>query len=211
MNTHGAALLPHANGERIESSSPDYFGDDGQAEAFFLAQLFNYRTCNVLSYLETLSPPGAPAIDLIVPSMVDFDYWLTGGDNHATETSLVDQIRVMEQIAIVSGGRVHGFAPFDPLRHIVTKGASFDMVTDAAVMKQGCVGVKIYPPMGFAAYGNKYVKPNPGQAAQGCLLTHTGPTSVSGSTMPYPSSSTGDCKYDVPVMAHTNVPRRPDR
>ena len=117
----------------------------------------------------------------------------------------------MEQIAIVSGGRVHGFAPFDPLRHIVTKGASFDMVTESAVMKQGCVGVKIYPPMGFAAYGNKYVKPNPWAGCAGLPAVAYEPNF--GQKLDDAMSFFLDCDCELEQASHGahQCQQRPDR
>jgi predicted TIM-barrel fold metal-dependent hydrolase len=66
----------------------------------------------------------------------------------------------MERISVLSKGRVHTFAPFDPFREIAyqarIRGASWSAL-DAVkqwVALHGCIGVKIYPPMGFAPYGN---------------------------------------------------------
>jgi predicted TIM-barrel fold metal-dependent hydrolase len=66
----------------------------------------------------------------------------------------------MERISILSGGRVHTFAPFDPFREIAYKagfsGAKWSALEALKhwVTRSGCIGVKIYPPMGFAPYGN---------------------------------------------------------
>lgn len=70
----------------------------------------------------------------------------------------------MTLISILSDGRVHGFAPFCPLREVAAQAriknkrgevpkSSLHFVQEA-VRSKGCVGVKLYPPMGFAAYGN---------------------------------------------------------
>ena len=42
---------------------------------------------------------------------------------------------------------------YDPRRDVATNGDAFGNVRDA-VAKYGHAGVKLYPPMGFAAYGN---------------------------------------------------------
>lgn len=170
---------------------------------FFLAQLQNYRTCNVLSYLESMSPAGVPSMDLIVPSLVDFDFWLTGADDSATATSLTDQLRVMELLSVVSGGRVHALAPYDPLRDIVTNGASLKLVQDH-VRLHGFMGVKIYPPMGFGAAGNAGVTPNPWKCAQGL------PPITQQNDFPEKLDAAMArllkwcCDEEVPVMAHTS-------
>lgn len=125
----------------------------------FVIQGFQYRYVNVHEYLGTYNQPGQRVIDLMLPSMVDYDYWLALGD--VTKTTLQTQVEVMRNIAIVTGGRVHAFAPFDPLRQVAFKDRhesfnSLEFVQDA-VRKHGCVGVKMYPPMGFAALGNEVV------------------------------------------------------
>ena len=111
-------------------------------------------------YLDTFCPSAGRNVDLIFAAMVDYDWWLANGDS--AETSLQEQVKVMEQISILSGGRIHGLAPFCPLREVAhragqgkssTNWSSLEFVKDA-VRNRGCLGVKLYPPMGFAAYGN---------------------------------------------------------
>lgn len=122
----------------------------------FVLQNFQYRYVSVHDYLETYNRPGERVVDLMLPSMVDYDFWLKKGD--PTRTPLSTQVKVMRQLAILTGGRVHGFVPFDPLRQVAheldpVQGDSLTLVRKA-VMEDGCVGVKLYPPMGFAALGN---------------------------------------------------------
>lgn len=98
-------------------------------------------------------------MDLIVPAMVDFNWWISCGES--TQTSLRDQISVMEQIAILTQGRVHCYVPFDPLHEIayergLAPESSFDTVVEA--LSRGCIGVKLYPPMGFAPGGNAAIQ-----------------------------------------------------
>jgi hypothetical protein len=111
-------------------------------------------------YLDTFCPPAERNVDLMFCPMVDFDWWLAKGSN--AETPLQQQVKLMEQISILSRGRIHGFAPFCPLREVAyragygdakTGWSSLDFVKDA-VLNRGCIGVKLYPPMGFAPYGN---------------------------------------------------------
>jgi len=111
-------------------------------------------------YLDTFCPPAGRNVDLMFAAMVDYDWWLIEGD--APLTPLKEQVKLMEQISILSGGRIHGFAPFCPLREVAHRAgqggeklgwSSLAFVQDA-VLNHGCVGVKLYPPMGFAPYGN---------------------------------------------------------
>lgn len=123
----------------------------------FVLQNFQYRYVNVHKYLRTYNRPGERVVDLMLPSMVDYDWWLNKGD--ATPTSLATQVQVMSQISVLTGGRVHAFVPFDPLRQVAyelgqSSVDSLSLVKDA-VLKRGLVGVKLYPPMGFSALGNQ--------------------------------------------------------
>jgi hypothetical protein len=123
----------------------------------FVVQSFQYRFVSAYDYLRTYSAKSVRKIDLLVPSMVDFDWWLADGG--ATASSLSEQIVVMKQIAIATGGRVHGFVPFCPLREIVFRNDSSKTDSSLAMAKHaieecGFIGVKLYPTMGFAPYGN---------------------------------------------------------
>jgi len=67
---------------------------------------------------------------------------------------LDEQILVMEQVTRLTNGRVHCFAPYDPLKEVayglgLSPNSSLKLVQNA-VMSHGFVGVKLYPPMGFA-------------------------------------------------------------
>lgn len=122
----------------------------------FVLQNFQYRYVSIHDYLRTYNRPGSRVVDLMLPSMVDYDYWLKKGA--ATLTTLKTQVQLMRQIAILTGGRVHAFVPFDPLRQV-----AFDLghsredslaLVKQAVTEDGFVGVKLYPPMGFSVLGN---------------------------------------------------------
>jgi hypothetical protein len=133
----------------------------------YILEGFQYRIVQAQDYLDTFTKPAKRSVDLMVACMVDYDWWLHQGT--ATPTPLYvpsnapvqvrTQLQVMERISILSLGQIHGFAPFDPLREVAFragKGAtwsSLEFVKDA-VMNHGCIGIKMYPPMGFAPYGN---------------------------------------------------------
>lgn len=122
----------------------------------FVLHHFNYRHCNAIDYLVTYSKETTRKVDLAVASMVDYDYWLAKG--RPTSTALKDQVELMSEITVLLGGRVHGFVPFCPFRETMTLdrsglGDSMRLVK-SAVEQNGFIGVKIYPPMGFAAWGN---------------------------------------------------------
>lgn len=122
----------------------------------FVLQNLQYRYVSVHDYLNTYNKPGERVVDLMLPSMVDYDWWLAKG--RPTQTPLKTQVQVMKQISILTGGRVHAFVPYDPLKQVAfeltqTGEDSLSLVREA-IEKHGCVGVKLYPPMGFAALGN---------------------------------------------------------
>jgi predicted TIM-barrel fold metal-dependent hydrolase len=122
----------------------------------FVLHHFNYRHVNALDYLRTYSKASPRKIDLLVACMVDYDYWLARGKS--TPTSLEEQVELMARICEITQGRVHGFVPFCPFRELVTsdgKSAGDSMrLVKHAIEKQGFMGVKLYPPMGFAPWGN---------------------------------------------------------
>jgi hypothetical protein len=99
---------------------------------------------------------------LMVCHFLDFDWPLAKGSQ--TLTPIWDQIAVMEQISILTGGRVHYYVPFDPMKQVVydflgrSTQSPMDFVQNA--MSRGCIGVKMYPPMGFAPSGNASQGPN---------------------------------------------------
>jgi predicted TIM-barrel fold metal-dependent hydrolase len=132
-------------------------------ELAFVEQCFHFRYVNVYEYLQEYSTGRDRKIDLMVAHLVDFDWPLGAKDPHSTTTSLRDQIRIMERISQLTGGRVLCFAPFDPMKEVayqqgLTPESSFQNVQDA-VNYHGFIGAKIYPPMGFAPYGNATLDP----------------------------------------------------
>ena len=87
-----------------------------------------------------------PGVSLFVPMLVDYDSWT--GDK--ARSPLPDQIAVHGALARksiakpVGGARLHPFVAFDPLRP-----DGLDLVK-TAVEREGFIGVKVYPPVGFA-------------------------------------------------------------
>ena len=99
---------------------------------------------------------------LMTPALVDFSAWLDPQAGAGDRTASVrDQVEVFARIARrKSGPRVHGFVAFDPLRQALFDyrgGAPADepmAVVKQAIEENGFIGVKLYPPMGFAPSGN---------------------------------------------------------
>jgi len=188
-----------SNAATVLGSQPTFLG-----YIQFVLHNFNHRHVNAIDYLTTYSKGSSRKIDLVVSSMVDYDWWLARG--MGTPTSLSDQVDVMGQISVLLGGRVHGFAPFCPFRETMTldstgMGDAMHLVK-RAIETRGFIGVKLYPPMGFAAWGN------------------TGKTVWRGKPSLPPATADPDfgkrldaamsnlftycVAHDVPIMAHTN-------
>ncbi len=176
----------------------------------FVLQNFQYRYVSVHDYLRTYNQPGTRVVDLMLPSMLDYDWWLVQGD--ATPTSLATQVEVMEQIAVVTGGRVHAFVPYDPLREVAYElgfaaDDSFGRVR-AAIEERGCCGVKLYPPMGFAPLGNEQVQREAGTAfwARPWLPAWTRRPDMGALLDRAMARLLAWCEAnEVPVMAHTSL------
>lgn len=118
----------------------------------FMFRATSPRRLNLHYLRKFFSGAHPPAIDLLCVSMLDFDYWMPGGasDQQAQE----DGVLLMEQLAIATGGAFLPLAGYNPLADIETGGQAMARVR-TAVEKQGFVGVKVYPPNGFAPYGNE--------------------------------------------------------
>lgn len=197
--TYDAFEERRANRATVLGSQPTFLG-----YIQFVLHNFNHRHVNAIDYLTTYSKGSARKIDLVVANMVDYDFWLARGK--ATPTSLSDQIDVMGQISVLLGGRVHGFAPFCPFREAMTVdsngiGDSMRLIK-RAIETRGFIGVKLYPPMGFAAWGNtgKTVwqnKPSLSAAAADANFGELLDAAMQ-------SLFTYCVANDVPVMAHTN-------
>jgi len=161
LRANGVASPP----KRSKHAEPIHEG--GLTEA--LEEYVQYRYVAFLDYLDLYNdnPSTNRTIDLAIAHLVDYDWPLMCGE--PTKSSLNDQVELMKRISIVSLGRVHTFAPFCPLREVAfragfpVKGmltwSSLEMVK-RWVKECGCIGVKIYPPMGFAPYGNEQIPPD---------------------------------------------------
>jgi hypothetical protein len=197
--TYDAFEERRADGATVLGSQPTFLG-----YIQFVLHNFNHRHVNAIDYLTTYSKGSSRKIDLVVASMVDYDWWLARG--RATPTPLQEQVDVMSQVSVLLGGRVHGFAPFCPFREAMTLDSSGTgdamRLVKSAIETRGFIGVKLYPPMGFAPWGNtgKTVwqgKPSlPAAAAD--------PDFGKRLDAAMNSLFTYCLANDVPIMAHTN-------
>jgi predicted TIM-barrel fold metal-dependent hydrolase len=118
-----------------------------------------------------------PTVSLFTPALVDYDAW----SEDRAPTPLWQQILVQEQIARLStlgrigraDARFHPFVAFDPRRQVEgaqragkpgtappppsAAGSALDLVR-YAIEAAGFLGVKLYPPVGFAPTDNVHLR-----------------------------------------------------
>jgi hypothetical protein len=171
-----SALAIRAQAAQGLQSAPADIACSSQSSALSLPGLVEYvvendryRITEAQDYLDTFTGTAQANrnVDLMVAHLVDYDWWLRLGA--ANGTTLQRQVDVMAEISIYTKGQVHGFAAFDPLREVAYRcrkqhpghklWSSLDFVKNA-ICHQGCLGVKLYPPMGFGACGNATQSPD---------------------------------------------------
>ena len=116
-----------------------------------LVSMLRHRYKNCFSIFDAYSCVGG-AVDMYCPALLDYDFWLGGGA--ATKSPLADQYIVMERVMRLMQGRFHAYAPFNPWRQAVDRSGHYFRDMQDAVEKRGFIGIKLYPSIGFAPYGN---------------------------------------------------------
>lgn len=96
--------------------------------------------------------------ELVTPALVDYDEWLF---EDVIGSPLPRQMVGMDLVSRRRAGpAVHGYMGFDPLREVAfdakAKGATVSSMATVrtALLEHGFIGAKLYPPMGFRAWGN---------------------------------------------------------
>ncbi|HXY59880.1 MAG TPA: twin-arginine translocation signal domain-containing protein [Methylocystis sp.] len=152
--THAAYRKRKFQRNARQRLAPAELSVDGAID--FILRNFQYRYVNVFDYLEEYSRGRARKVDLIIAHLVDFDWPI--GDGCETISPIPDQIQVMSKISALTNGRVHCYAPFDPLKQVAYELGGFRYspldIVSRAIQENGFIGVKLYPPMGFRPYGN---------------------------------------------------------
>lgn len=145
-----AALAPQSLEEVDAVKAKGVFG--------FVGLMLSPRHHNLRSFIRDFSA-GSPGVSLAgcFGAMVDFNYWL---DCPAKASNMRDQVLLHERMSVLSGGFLMPVVAYNPWVDIKEHDASLKTVT-WAIEDHGCVGVKIYPPMGFYPYGNRDNGPLP--------------------------------------------------
>ena len=167
----------------------------------FLRPMLRFRYTNCYALMKAFScKPGE--VDLYVPSLVDFNYWL--GPSDTEKSPLAAQLDAMEQVMRLMGGTVHCFVPFNPWAH-VRNPKLFALLTDA-IERRGFVGFKLYPPMGFSPSGNQKL----GENERPPIWNLQGPQFPKDLDDAMMTLFAWCSKHDVPIMAHANPSNGPD-
>lgn len=118
----------------------------------FVGFMLSPRHHNLRTYIRKYAE-NSPDLPLsgCFAAMVDFNYWL---DCPAKASHMQDQVLLHEQLALLSGGFMLPLVAYNPWVDIQEDDASIKLVKKA-IESHGCVGVKMYPPMGFYPYGNE--------------------------------------------------------
>lgn len=171
----------------------------------FVVEMFQYRFVSLYNYLDAYSS-GSQKIDLLAAALVDYDYWLSKGK--PTKSSIPDQLQLMGRISKLSAGRAHTLAPFDPYRQVVhnlglDSGFSPIEIVQKSVNEYGAIGVKLYPPMGFAPFGNEQLNVWQGKSWLDDISQRTDFPKLLDRAM-------GElfeycAEYEVPVMGHSGA------
>lgn len=147
---------------------------------------------------------------MLVPLMVDYAHWL--GQTTSKGSSFPEQVAVFGELARRSTVPVHGMVAYDPLRAVFWKQGlhnrfptpEFDPLALArqAVTREGFVGLKLYPPMGFRATGN----PRDDAAYPPAVIKALRPEGTLGGQLDRAMDDAfALCtELDVPILAHAN-------
>ena len=138
---------------------------------------------------------GEDGVTLFASALVDFERWL----DSKPKTPISAQIPLCGRLSRAFAGRVHFLAPYDPLREVkaqTSREGSLFWVKEA-IAHHGFLGVKLYPPMGFAATGNAELD----FSASGHANSRELGTALDGALDALFEWAVAE---EVPVMAHCN-------
>jgi len=116
----------------------------------FIGHMLGDRWGNLLTYQKHYTTDsGSFGVDAVFSSLVDFDYWL----DCIPPSARSDQMKLHSRLSLRSGGYMLPIIAYNPWTDIKHDNESFELVK-TAINEYGFIGVKIYPPNGFYAYGN---------------------------------------------------------
>jgi predicted TIM-barrel fold metal-dependent hydrolase len=161
----------------------------------WVGRLKHYRADIIAELIDTYGQ-GPNGVTLFASALVDFELWL----KDAPQNIFPHQIELGSRLSRTYPGRIHFYAPFDPWREIAAtagKPGSLDLVK-RAVMEEGFIGVKLYPPMGFAPLDN-------GTLDFSAVGVKDSKTFGAGLDAALAKLYAWALKEDVPIIAHCNL------
>ena len=171
----------------------------------FVMRDFQFRYVNVHDYLVEYSSGPRRKIDLMVTTHIDYD-WPLGSEQDAP-SNLTEQVALAARISRLTRGWVHSYVPFCPFKQVafnrgLTSENPMELVSNA-ILRQGHIGVKFYPPMGFRPLGNE---PLPDSFWNEAPLVGKLKRDLLGRDLDDALRGVYDfChRHDVPMMAHTS-------
>jgi predicted TIM-barrel fold metal-dependent hydrolase len=162
----GAAIKDPNNARRLFHSMQGSLATAATNVRGYVAQFLAYFAVRVARFRFQLRDElatvftGVPDVPrLLTPATLDLGHWLPSARGDAATTTLAEQSELMRLIALRPGpALMHGFIAFDPYRYVddVARGTHPNAleVVETALTRDGFIGVKLYPPMGFRATDN---------------------------------------------------------
>ena len=153
LSTNKLSPLPAAQMSAQEAESMSMRG-----VLQFVGFMLSPRHQNLRTFIRKFSE-SSPSLPLsgCFAALVDFNYWL---DAPCKASNHEDQVRLHSLLSVLSRGFLLPLAPYNPWADIKESGASL-LLVEKAVKEFSCVGVKIYPPMGYFPYSNAELKLQP--------------------------------------------------
>lgn len=111
----------------------------------FGARMLSHRSTNVVKFFNTY-----PQVSAMFSAMVNFDGWYE--DDGKANSSLEEQIELMNLINWLTDHRMMPIVAFNPLRDVRSSGKHLELCTNA-IERHGFIGIKLYPPNGFSPNG----------------------------------------------------------
>lgn len=176
----------------------------------FLRNALSYRFQNVQHLWDAYGSNLSIRPDAYFISLVDFDYLLEKPRQHCgTPTCIKEQIILSEALAKRFGGAVLPLVAYNPWKDRKEGGQSFKDVVDA-IENHGFVGVKIYPTLGFAPYGNAEVGASNPPPIWRQIEPFTDPKNIGQELDHHLLIFLSWCaKNEVPIMAHNGCSMGP--
>ena len=132
-------------------SPEDVRANAARAKLEFLIYMLSLRAANLRTYIDAYAAEDDQyAVDMVLGSLVDFDYWLDCPPLSAHD----DQIVLHKHLAELHGGFLRPVVAYNPWTDLEQNDAGRKRVLAAWACGE-FVGAKIYPPTGFLPAANE--------------------------------------------------------